>query len=98
MVVEREFEASIFTGGGRKGMYKLDCDFKRLVRARDAGDTVALVGRFKQSRKARSCEDTYTYMVRLIRRHAWHACAAPCHRRLRLSTRTAGHCPYVSDP
>ncbi|NJR41966.1 MAG: hypothetical protein HC767_04215 [Akkermansiaceae bacterium] len=49
-VVERPFEAAIFTGRGFKGMYKLEKDAERLLEAEAEDTLVALVGRFKEEK------------------------------------------------
>lgn len=65
-VVERPFEASIFTGRGYKGMFRLEKDAERLLAAESADELVALVGRFKEDKRkgANGEAGGYTFQAR----------------------------------
>ena len=62
-VVERPFEACIFSGRGHKALYKLDKDAERLSEAEATDATVALVGRFKESKRRGGSGDDYIFNV-----------------------------------
>lgn len=61
--MERPFDASIFTGPGFKGTFKLEKDAQRLLGAEEADALVAMVGRFKEDKRNRGNKDGYTFTV-----------------------------------